>query len=86
MGGIVGAMLTGVFASSAFGGAGFADGVTMGHQLAVQAKAVLFTIVYDAIVTFVILKVIDMLVGLRVAEEEEREGLDISQHGEQVYE
>ncbi len=86
MGGIVGAMLTGVFASSALGGAGFADGVTMGHQLAVQAKAVLFTIVYDAIVTFVILKVIDMLVGLRVAEEEEREGLDISQHGEQVYE
>jgi len=86
MGGIVGALLTGVFASSAFGGAGFADGVTMGHQLVVQAKAVLFTIVYDASVTFVILKVIDMLVGLRVTEEEEREGLDITQHGEQVYE
>ncbi len=86
MGGIVGALLTGVFASSLFGGAGFADGVTMGHQLAVQAKAVLFTIVYDAVVTFVILKVIDMLVGLRVTEEEEREGLDISLHGEQVYE
>ncbi len=86
MGGILGAMLTGVFVSSSFGGAGFAEGVTMGHQLAVQAKAVLFTIVYDAVVTFVILKVIDMIVGLRVTEDEEREGLDITQHGEQVYE
>jgi len=66
--------------------AGFAEGVTMGHQLMVQAKAVLFTIVYDAVATFVILKVIDMIVGLRVAEDEEREGLDITQHGEQVYE
>ncbi|GMQ99650.1 MAG: ammonium transporter [Zetaproteobacteria bacterium] len=86
MGGIIGAMLTGVFVSSSFGGAGFAEGVTMGHQLMVQAKAILFTIAYDAAVTFVILKVIDMLVGLRVAEDEEREGLDITQHGEQVYE
>jgi len=86
MGGIIGALLTGVFVSSSFGGAGFADGVTMGHQLMVQAKAVLFTIVYDAAATFVILKVIDMIVGLRVAEDEEREGLDITQHGEQVYE
>jgi len=86
MGGIVGAMLTGVFVSSSFGGAGFAEGVTMGHQLAVQAKAVLCTIVYDAVATFVILKVIDVIVGLRVAEDEEREGLDITQHGEQVYE
>jgi len=86
MGGIIGALLTGVFVSSSFGGAGFAEGVTMGHQLMVQAKAVLFTIVYDAAATFVILKVIDMIVGLRVAEDEEREGLDITQHGEQVYE
>ncbi len=86
MGGIIGAMLTGVFVSSSFGGAGFAEGVTMGHQLMVQAKAVLFTIVYDAVATFVILKVIDVIVGLRVSEEQEREGLDITQHGEQVYE
>jgi len=86
MGGIIGALLTGVFVSSSFGGAGFAEGVTMGHQLLVQAKAVLFTIAYDAVATFVILKVIDMLVGLRVSEDEEREGLDITQHGEQVYE
>ncbi len=86
MGGIVGAILTGVFVSSSFGGAGFAEGVTMGHQLAVQVKAVLCTVVYDAVATFVILKVIDMVVGLRVAEDDEREGLDITQHGEQVYE
>jgi len=86
MGGIVGAVLTGVFASASFGGAGFAEGVTMGHQLMVQVEAVLATIVYDAIATFIILKVIDMIVGLRVSEEEEREGLDITQHGEQMYE
>jgi len=86
MGGIVGAMLTGVFVSSSFGGAGFAEGVTMTHQLAVQGEAVLYTIVYDAVVTFVILKLIDLVIGLRVSEEQEREGLDITQHGEQVYE
>jgi len=86
VGGIVGAMLTGVFVSSSFGGAGFGEGVTMAHQLAVQGEAVLYTIVYDAVVTFVILKIIDMLIGLRVTEEEERQGLDITQHGEQVYE
>jgi len=86
VGGIVGAMLTGVFVSSSFGGAGFAEGVTMVHQLAVQCEAVLYTIVYDAVVTYVILKLIDMVIGLRVTEEQEREGLDITQHGEQVYE
>ncbi len=86
VGGIVGAMLTGVFVSSSFGGAGFAEGVTMAHQLAVQGEAVLYTIVYDAVVTYVILKLIDLMIGLRVTEEQEREGLDITQHGEQVYE
>jgi len=86
VGGIVGAMLTGVFVSSSFGGAGFAEGVSMAHQLAVQGEAVLYTIVYDAVVTFVILKVIDLVIGLRVSEDQEREGLDITQHGEQVYE
>ncbi|OZB70715.1 MAG: hypothetical protein B7X30_07350, partial [Thiomonas sp. 13-64-67] len=53
-------------------------------QILIQAKGVGFTIVYDAIVTFVILKVIDRVIGLRVTEEQEREGLDISLHGEQV--
>jgi len=86
VGGIVGALLTGVFAAAAFGGAGLAEGVTIGSQLMVQAEAVLATIVYDAIVTFVILKLIDWVIGLRVSHDEEREGLDITQHGEQVYE
>ncbi len=83
IGGIVGAMLTGVFAVKAIGGtAGALEGNM--SQILIQAKGVGFTIVYDAIVTFVILKVIDMVIGLRVTEEQEREGLDISLHGEQV--
>jgi len=86
VGGIVGALLTAIFVSSSLGGAGFADGMGMGSQLLVQIEAVGATIIYDAIVTFIILKIIDALIGLRVSEEEEREGLDITQHGEQLYE
>ncbi|MDX8413538.1 MAG: ammonium transporter [Mariprofundales bacterium] len=86
VGGIVGALLTGVFVAASLGGAGFADGMNMGSQLLVQAEAIGVTILYDAIVTFMILKLIDALIGLRVNEDEEREGLDITQHGEQVYE
>jgi len=86
VGGIVGAMLTGVFVDASYGGAGLAKGVTMGHQLMVQATACGATIVYDAVVTFIILKVLDMVMGLRVSEEEELQGLDITQHHEQVYE
>ena len=83
IGGILGALLTGVFAVKAIGGtAGVLEGNTM--QLLIQAKGVAVTIVYDAVVTFVILKIVDMLLGLRVTEEQEREGLDISLHGEQV--
>ena len=85
VGGIVGAMLTGVFVSSSLGGVGFAEGVTMGKQLYVQAVAVLATIVYDAVVSFVILKVIDGLIGLRVTADEETEGLDIVLHDERAY-
>ena len=86
IGGIIGAMMTGIFVDASFGGAGFAKGVTMGHQLMVQATACGATIVYDAVVTFIILKVLDVVMGLRVSEEEEVQGLDITQHGEQVYE
>jgi len=85
VGGIVGALLTGIFAAKGLGGAGLADGVSIGGQLVVQAEAVLATIVYDAVMTFIILKVIDVIVGLRVSSDEEREGLDVTQHGEQVY-
>ncbi|MCK9188721.1 ammonium transporter [Acidithiobacillus sp.] len=85
VGGIVGALLTGVFAVQAIGGtAGVLEGNT--GQLLIQATGVGVTIVYDAIVSFIILKAIDWTLGLRVKEEQEREGLDITQHGEQVYE
>ncbi len=84
IGGIVGAILTGVFVSASFGGAGLAEGISIGGQVFVQLKAIAATIIYCAVVTFIILKVIDMVVGLRVDEEAEREGLDITSHGEQV--
>ncbi len=87
VGGIVGALLTGVFCAKALGGVGFSDQATgIGGQLMIQAEAVLATIVYDAVATFIILKLIDAVIGLRVTDDQEREGLDISQHGEQVYE
>jgi Amt family ammonium transporter len=76
LGGIAGALLTGVLVSKDISGV---DG-----SLLIQAKGVLFTIVYCAILTYIILKVVDLAIGLRVPEDEEREGLDISQHGESV--
>ncbi len=85
MGGIVGALLTGVFAVKAIGGTA---GALEGHlaQLWIQAKGVGITVIYDAVVSYLLLKGIDYAIGLRVTEDEEREGLDITQHGEQVYE
>jgi len=85
VGGIVGAMLTGVFVDASFGGAGLSDGVTMAKQVGIQFVAVSSTLVYDAVATFIILKVIDAIMGLRVTEEQETEGLDISLHNERGY-
>jgi len=83
IGGTIGALLTGVFAVKAIGGtAGVLEG--NGGQILTQLIAVGAVAAYDAIVTFVILKLVDMFIGLRVSEEQEREGLDITQHGEQV--
>ena len=76
VGGILGALLTGIFAVKDIGGA---DG-----SILLQAKGVLTTLVYSGVVSFVLLKVIDMVMGLRVTEEEEREGLDVTLHGEHV--
>ncbi len=84
IGGIVGAILTGIFVSTSFGGVGFAEGMSMGSQVFVQLKAIVATIAYCGIVTFIILKFIDTVIGLRVDEDAEREGLDITSHGEQV--
>ncbi|MCU0834917.1 MAG: ammonium transporter [Chromatiaceae bacterium] len=85
VGGIVGALLTGVFAAASLGGAGLAEGMTIPGQVWIQAKGVLFTIVYTAVLSYVILKVIDLVMGLRVTEEQETQGLDLSLHDERGY-
>jgi len=86
VGGIIGALLTGVFCATSLGGAGFGDGNdSIGSQVMTQAYGVGVVLVYTAVVTFVILKALDLLIGLRVTEEEETEGLDISQHDERAY-
>jgi Amt family ammonium transporter len=84
VGGIVGAILTGVFAAPSLGGVQGAD-FAMGHQVWIQVKSVLFTIVWSGVVSFIAYKIADLLVGLRVSEDAEREGLDISSHGETAY-
>jgi len=93
VGGILGALLTGVFNSPDLGGPGFVtDWVTaktgfssIGEQLWVQAKAVGLTIIWSGVVAFVMFKLVDLTIGLRVAEEDEREGLDTASHGEAAY-
>ncbi|WP_404301246.1 ammonium transporter [Alicycliphilus denitrificans] len=87
VGGIVGAILTGVFAAQGLGGTGGATPETfsMGAQVWIQTKSVLFTIVWSGVVSVVAYKIADLLVGLRVDEESERQGLDISAHGETAY-
>jgi ammonium transporter, Amt family len=84
VGGILGALLTGVFTAPALGGTGKDDFSIVG-QVLVQAEGVLITIVWSAVVAFISYKVIDMVIGLRVPEDEEREGLDITSHGETAY-
>ena len=83
VGGIVGALLTGAFAAPALGGFGEVENI--GLQLWIQFKGVAVTVIYTAVVTFVILKIIDAVMGLRVTEEEESVGLDLAQHNERGY-
>ena len=93
VGGIVGALLTGVFAAPSLGGTGIFDYVantvaadySIGGQVLIQLEAVVTTIVWSGVVSFIGFKFVDMVLGLRVSEEEEREGLDISSHGETAY-
>ena len=87
VGGIVGAILTGVFTAPSLGGTGGAkpDEFSVVTQVAIQAEGVIITIVVSAIVSIIAYKLVDMIVGLRVPEEEEREGLDITSHGETAY-
>lgn len=84
VGGIVGAILTGVFAAPYLGGTG-AEDFAMFSQVLIQAEGVIITIVWSAVVAFIAYKIVDMVIGLRVTEEEEREGLDITSHGETAY-
>ncbi|MEO5732315.1 MAG: ammonium transporter [Rubrivivax sp.] len=84
VGGILGALLTGVFTAPGLGGTGKAD-FSIAGQLLIQAEGVLITIVWSAVVALIAYKIVDMVVGLRVPEEEEREGLDIASHGEAAY-
>jgi len=84
VGGIVGAIGTGIFVSPDLGGVGV-DGYSMGAQVMTQATGVLVTIVWSGVVAFVCYKIVDLTIGLRVSEEAEREGLDTSTHGERAY-
>ena len=86
IGGIIGAILTGVFAFPALGGVWEpGEGATIGSQVWIQTKGVLFTVVYTGVLSFVLFKIVDLLVGLRVTSEEEEVGLDLSSHDERGY-
>ena len=85
IGGIVGALLTGVFVAKGLGGNGLAEGMTIGTQVWAQLLSIIITIAWSGILSFIILKIVDATVGLRVEEDDERMGLDLSQHNERGY-
>lgn len=85
VGGVLGTTLTGVFVSERFGGVGYANGMTMASQVGAQIVGVLATALWCGVMTYVILKVLEATLGLRVSEDQEREGLDLAQHGERAY-
>jgi ammonium transporter, Amt family len=84
VGGIIGAILTGVFTAPSLGGTG-ADDFSISSQVMIQAEGVIITIVWCAIVSVIAYKLVDIVIGLRVPEDEEREGLDLTSHGETAY-
>lgn len=85
VGGVTGSLLTGVFAASGFGGLGLAEGVTIFQQVGIQAIAIIVTAVWSGLFSYLILKVLDKLLGLRVTSDEEVEGLDTVLHEETGY-
>ena len=85
VGGVLGSLLVAYLALPAFGGLGLADGVTAGNQFMVQLSSVAITVLWTGIASYVILKIIDAVIGLRVDQQDEIEGLDLSQHGERGY-
>ena len=85
VGGVLGSLLVAVLATDAFSGMGLAEGMTVGGQLFVQAKSILITVIWTAVASFIILKIAAVAGGLRVNDDAELEGLDLSQHGERGY-
>ncbi|MDQ0456670.1 ammonium transporter [Rhizobium paknamense] len=85
VGGMFGAIATGIFASASLGGVGYAEGQTMAGQVMVQIQAVVITILWTGIGSAILYKIVDVIVGLRVPVEAEREGLDLASHGEAAY-
>ena len=85
VGGILGILLTGIFADTSFGGMGLADGVSIGQAFSGQLLATVITVVWAGVVSFIIIKITQAMVGLRVDPEAETEGLDITEHGERGY-
>ena len=83
VGGILGTILTGVFASSSFGGMGLENSIS--DQVIIQIVGVVFTIIWCGFFTYIILKLVDNLLGLRISEEEEETGIDLAEHGEKGY-
>jgi len=85
VGGIIGAILTGLCADASMGGVGLAVGMSVVGQIWIQTKGVIFTLAYSGILSFVILKAVDITIGLRVSDEQETDGLDLTQHNERGY-
>jgi Amt family ammonium transporter len=84
IGGIIGAVLTGVFSAGSLGGVK-GDDYDMAAQLLIQIEGVAITILWSGVVSFVAFKLVDMVIGLRVDTDTERQGLDLTSHGEQAY-
>ena len=85
VGGIIGAVGTGVFTSSALGGIGYGDGVSMATQVWAQIVGVLITIVWSGVVSVIAYKIVDLTIGLRPSQDDERQGMDLTYHGEVAY-
>ena len=85
VGGMLGTLLAAVFIGSQWGGAGYAEGMNLGSQMMVQVIGVVATFVYTAVVSYILLKLISLVIPLRVDTESEQQGLDLVQHGETGY-
>lgn len=83
--GIAGCLLTGIFTASFLGGVGYSDGMTLSKQVLIQLMSVVITVIWSGVVAYLSFKIADKLVGLRVSEEEEHDGLDLTTHGERAY-